>query len=322
MDALLVKLSQQQALLAQQKTARTAVEDNKQTKVDSTASSILLTPASESFSYMNATKDQDETVRPDVSEMVRLKKELDAAKNQIARQKQELDQSRVINHKVDQAIGPSSDAALSPTSDHLNMSSNYPLNNRQAWGPNEDGRSEISDLSTGPNVWSNPNARQGFNAGLQQDTIWNQHGTRPFGQRGIGSALSPIVMPQQPIQNRNYSVPVSPVSGGNTRGVAEYGGRGFGNLNVQSNRNASVFQQRSNTFDMYSGSASPLDAGFGGMNPGSAYQTLGMYPSGYQPQPIGTPLSPTAAEFRASQASANPWNAAVRVWLKSTRSRC
>ncbi len=306
MDTLLAKLSEQQALLAKQKTALShgSDEENHPQEI-SPVSSTLLTPATETFARSNTGSEQGRTARAEAAEMARLKKELDDAKNQIARQKQELDQSRVIKHTFDQAMGPPSDAALSPPVEHFNNS--YPANSRQAWGPLDDARSEVSEYKLPTNLWSSNRARDT----LQPDTSWGQQGSRPWSQRGLGNPPVAMMAQQQPTQQRNYSVPLSPVLGGHGRGLSEFSqfnsGRGYGQFNAQANRNATSFQSRGSGYGGYSGTLSSSEA----INPTSAFQSVGMYPSGYQPQPIGTPLSPTAAEFRAGQVSANPWNAAV-----------
>ena len=329
MDSLLAKLSEQQALLVKQKTTLPIKgDDESHAKEGSSASSTLLTPASESFSCTNTAdtaKDEDDKSRIDASEMARLKKELDDAKNQIARQKQELDQTRVIKHTFDQAMGPPSEVALSPRTDVTDPTNTYVTSNRplgvvQGHWRNDDARSDGSDVvgqfNAVPNAWAGP-SRPSFNAALQPDSGWGQPGSRSWSQRGIGNALSPpVLISQQPqMQQRNYSVPVSPVSGGGGRSVNEFGqfnqARGYAQMNTRENRNAAPYP-RNNGWDVYTGGPGPMDGmNVGGMSPGSTYQSLGMYPSAYQPRPIGTPLSPTAAEFRAGQASANPWNSAV-----------
>lgn len=326
MDSLLAKLSEQQTVLAKKTTLPTKGDEESHAKEGSSASSTLLTPASESFSCTNTAdtaKDEDQDkLRIEASEMARLKKELDDAKNQIARQKQELDQTRVIKHTFDQAIGPPSEVAISPRTDVTDpntfMTSSRPLGVVQAHWRNEDARSDGSDV-VGPfsavtNVWSGP-SRPSFNTAL--DSSWGQPGPRSWGQRGTGNVLSPpvLVSQQPPMQQRNYSVPVSPVSGGGGRDMNGFGqlnqARGYSQTNTRDNRNASSYQ-RGNGWDIYTGGPGPMDGmNIGGMSPGSTYQSVGMYPSAYQPRPIGTPLSPTAAEFRAGQASANPWNSAV-----------
>lgn len=329
MDSLLAKLSEQQILLAKQKSALSPapdlnkkVEETSQVKDDSSASSTLLTPASGSFGHRSSpTSEGEETVKIEAAEMARLKKELDAAKNQIARQKQELDQTRVIKHTFDQAIGPSSDTATSPQMNAAEPTNHFSNPSRpfsQTQGRYEDVRYDSSDLSGTfnmiPNVRAGP-SKNGPSAGFQPESSWAQIGSRPWTQRGVGSSLPPVMIPpQQPVQTRNYSVPVSPTRA-NGRGVSDFSqfnsGRGFAPNN--SNRNASLFQ-RSNGWDVYAGGPGPMDdMNLSGMTASAGYQPLGMYQQAYQPRPIGTPLSPTAPEFRGGvgQAPTNIWNNAV-----------
>ena len=331
MNALLAKLSEQQALLAkqksalvstaEQKSARVHTADNEnQAKEDSSASPSLLTPASESSSHPSPADDGDDTVRLDAAEMARLKKELDAAKDQIARQKQELEQSRLIKHTFDQAMGPPSEATLSPRVDQAStfMTSNRPINAFQGHFTSDNTRSDGPDAAAAfngvPNIWNNP-SRPVLSAPLQPGSAWGQPGPRPWGQRGAGNALPSMLMSQQqPVQQRNYSVPLSPVGGSGRRGMNDFnqsnhGRGGFGHPNTaQNNRNASFFRP-GNGWDAYANGPSHIDnITMGGMSPVSAYSSVGMYQPAYQPQPIGTPLSPTVAEFKARQASAGPWN--------------
>ena len=312
MDSLLAKLSEQQAVLAKQKSALAQTPDpEKPSNPGSSTGSTLLTPASESFNQAN---DGNETVRASPAELARLKKELDDAKELLARQRQELEQSRVIKHTFDQAMGSPSEAGLSPQSNRMKppgafTTSQRPLNGAQGPWPAEDAHSDVSDVIIPINnaPWAN-SSRPGFNPSLQSNSPWGQPSPRSWGQRGIDNALTPLMMPQQPpIQQRNYSVPMSP----RRRGMNDFDqfnqSQGYG----QSNRNNSVFHP-GNSWNAFSAGSGAVDGmNLGGMNPGTAYPSLGVFPSGYQPQPIGTPLSPTAAEFRASQGGSNPWNNSV-----------
>ena len=325
MDSLLARLAEQQAL---QKSALSLAadpnkkdHDSKPNKDDSSASSSLVTPASGSFGHSSPTSDGEDTVKVDTAEMARLKKELETAKSQLARQKQELDQNRVIKHTFDQATGPSTDTVLSPRinaneSTNAFMSSNRPFN--QAQEQYHDIRSDSSDVAGAfdsiPNVWGNA-PRPGMSSSLQPETGWIQPSSRVWGQKGVGNALPPSVLPpQQPVQTRNYSMPTSPVRG-NSRGANDFTqynqARGFGQGNT--NRNTS-FPPRVSAWEVYAGGPGPMDdMNLSGMTSSAAYPSLGMYPPAYQPRPIGTPLSPTAPEFRggAGQAPVNVWNNAV-----------
>lgn len=339
MDTLLAKLSEQQAILEKQKNTLTPRQDDRgpHEKEDSSPGSVLLTPGSDTLSK---TQVEDETQNGvasqlDTMEMVRLKKELDAAKDQIARQKKELDQSRVIKHTYDKIPGSSSGAELQPkleTSNvHHGVFNSAPRTSvvrQDNWSHNEDARSEFSDavsagaFTTAQNIWSSP-ARPPFSATAsvhsnqsfqQPSTTWGQPGARPWNHRG-GPALPSLIMPQQ----RNFSGPMSQVSANDVRAFSDYNqfqgsAAGIRRSNVQNTRNTSLLPlQRNNGWDIYPAGMGSLDSVNAAINANGPFQSMGLYANSiqYQPRPIGTPLSPTAEEFRTSQASATPWNAAV-----------
>ncbi|MCJ1285380.1 hypothetical protein MMC26_004720 [Xylographa opegraphella] len=341
MDQLLAKLSEQQVLLEHQKNSLNSSEINTAfLDVDgSMSSSVPLTPATDSFSVTPGTEDSDgeKTIQLDPAEMLRLKKELDAAKNKIARQEQELSQTRIIKHTFEQARDPMLGPATINKSDPVvrtigNIQEPFSATNRpfgqrpDIIGNYDDTRSDISDaLSAGAcnrtqNIWSG-NATQGYNHGLPspgnqqfqgQANIWGQGG-RQWGNRPMAPALPPLMVPHQPQQqmNRNYSGPASPMSG-----VTHYGSdfgqfhaaQGLRRSNTQSSRSGSAFVHNRNMgWDAY---ANSNDGSLMSMGPPSSFQQMGMFqaPMSYQPRPIGTPLSPTAAEFTTNSISTNPWN--------------
>lgn len=346
MDNLLAKLSEQQAILEKQTNALKPVNEEtaNHQKADSSSGSVPLTPGSDSFSRTHSgdEKDNGNAVKPNTEEMARLKKELDAAKDQIARQKKELDQTRAIRHGLDQAASTSSDVGVGfnskagvPVTHPAPLNPGIRLNGmrQDTWSHNDDARSDLSDaisagvLNTTHNMWST-SARPAFNIGplaptnqqFQQPTsTWGQPGARPWSHRPIGSALQSLGMPQQQhLQQRTFSGPASSISGTEGRAFGEFNqlqnGTGLRRSNTQNNRNSSLFPvHRNNGWDMYAG----LDVINTAMNPAAAFQSVGMYPAAmqYQPRPIGTPLSPTAEEFRTTQPSATPWNVAVSFWI-------
>lgn len=344
MDSLLAKLSEQQAILEKQKNTLTPKQHDKEQheKEDSSPGSVLLTPTSDSLSKPPSVNEKNKaaTTQLDTMEMVRLKQELDAAKDQIARQKKELDQNRIVKHTFDKVNGLSSGAELQPKLEASNVhhatfnpSARTSTIRQDNWSHNEDARSEFSDavsagaFTTTQNIWSSP-ARPAYNAAASvhpsqpfqpPSATWGQPGARPWNHRGGGPALPSLIIPQQQhIQQRNYSGPISPVSANDVRAYSDYnqfqGGAGLRRSNVQNTRNTSVIPlQRNNGWDLYPGSMGALDNVNATFNPNAAFQPMGLYPTSlqYQPRPIGTPLSPTAEEFRTSQASATPWNAAV-----------
>ena len=342
MDKLLAKLSEQQVLLEHQKSVLDSSETNITcSELDgSMSSSVPLTPATDTFSGTPGTEDSDEekTIQLDPAEMLRLKKELDAAKNKIARQEQELSQTRIIKHTFEQARGPpsllitagKSDPVVSTTANIQEAfnTSNRPFSQRQEVISNhDDARSEISDaVSAGAyhraqTIWSG-SAAQNYNHSLinpgnQQfqapTNIWGQGG-KQWGHRPMATALPPLMVPQQQQMHRTYSGPTSPMSSVSHYGSdlgQFHGGQGLRRSNTQNSRSDSAFTHTRNTgWDAY---GSNTDGGLANLGPPSSFQPMGMFqaPMSYQPRPIGTPLSPTAAEFTTSSITTNPWNSAV-----------
>ncbi|MCJ1466656.1 hypothetical protein MMC07_005276, partial [Pseudocyphellaria aurata] len=342
MNDLLAKLSEQQILLEKQKNALTPANDQEAQgqNGDSTSSSVLLTPATEHFSVVESADETDgDTVKLDAVEMARLKKELDAAKDQIARQKQELDQTRGNIHVLGQNKNYSSHRDLTARNDAGERPSNNGARSvgtrQEHWPMNEDARSDSSEAmspqvyNTAQNMWTSASASRAFNAGApapvnqpfqQQGATWGQPGARPWGHRAAATTLPPLIVPQQQhMQQRIYSGPASPISSSDGRmnmmnDFSQFpNGGGLRRSNTQSSRNSSLYPQaRSNGWDMFPGGISPNDGVNIGMNQTSAFQAMGLYPATmqYQPRPIGTPLSPTAEEFRTAQQTTTPWNVA------------
>ena len=333
MDTLLAKLSEQQALLEKQKNEVSA-QDDKDSAIgngESSTSSVLLTPASESLTdeHSSESKKMEEPLEIGAGEMARLKKELDAANNQIARQQEQLDQTRVSKKPVTTIVSP---AYKTDKQNLFSPSGRFKSSRQDSWRINDDAQSDISDaMSTGTynpsNIWS-PSSRANMNSTIpgvnypQASTNWGQPGARPWNHRVLGTALPAPMLPQPQHlqQQRTYSGPASPASGSDARGLNEYGhfqpssGVGLCRPNTHGNRATSFYPQpRNNGWDMYTGGVGGVEGINLGMGPSTAYQSAGMYPASmpYQPRPIGTPLSPTAEEFTTSQSSVNPWNAAV-----------
>ena len=334
------KTSEQTKYLEKQENDLTFSDDDKtdadkarQEEGTSSLSSSMMTPASDSSSngaYSNSDIKNDKLEK---AEMARLKQELDAAKDQIARQKQELDQTRIMKHTLHEAVGSSTETEIKAKENGVGRyqaPTNSPGRNGGTRHDNHwEGRSVMSDGTSvndfGPtqHVWGSSN-RPAFNPGLptsvnqQYQSIapaWGQPGARPWGNRQMTANVQPIAMPtqQQMLQSRTFSGPASPVANNDYNSFQT--GQGTRRSNTQ-NRAASFYPQtRDNTWDIFGGGIGSLDGMTIGVNPSTPYQTVGMFsaPLPYQPRPIGTPLSPEAAEFRAGQASTTPWNTAVSL---------
>ncbi|KAL1306420.1 hypothetical protein AAFC00_005123 [Neodothiora populina] len=116
MDALLARLTEQQGKLAKQKN-RLDAQNN-----DSTSSSPSSPSASEQPSDPYAVtprtgSHQESDSPPDAAELLRLKQELTSAQSRLARMDQELSQSRITKHTMEQALGSQFDADYDHTRD-------------------------------------------------------------------------------------------------------------------------------------------------------------------------------------------------------------
>lgn len=329
MDNLIAKLSEQQALLDKQKNVL-ASNDKSITKSDlnestpcsglpTPADNVNTTPATEASGEETAIQPEPATSYPSAAAMNRLKKELADTKNRLARKEQELHQT--INAKPYEPTKASRPATL-PTHVSDGMGRQY--------GIHDDAKSDASDMShvshTGafpraPNHMAASSATGGYHGSIVPPTanIWGQ-GSRAFANRPMVPALQPLMVPQNMSQAgpmRNYSSPTSPTSG-NGRYLNDFnqnhavyrrntrGGQG-GHFPARSQANGS--------WDSYGSErdSSPM------MSLNNPFQPMGMFqasPLTYQPRPIGTPLSPTAAEFNnLTGPQAGPWNSAVSLYL-------
>lgn len=336
MDILLAKLSEQQVLLERQKNALSSGENQSPNHEldDSVSDSVPLTPATDSFNVTPSSEavDDDKTIQVDTDAMLRLKKELDAAKDKIARQEQELSQTRVIKRTLDQAMGslPAPRPNASITVKPETFADPLEAGHHSTRVAQDDSQSELPEVLTAngvnraQSIWSNTTG-SGFGAGLsipnnhpslQQSSIWAPGSSRSWMNRPVNQGPPSLMVPQQSnLQQRALSGPSSPTSGTNGR-FTDFGqfqgGLGLRRSNTQSTRAGSAYvTNRNNDWDTFS---MVNDGGsLNGMNPINSYHPPNLFqqPMAYQPRPIGTPLSPTAAEFTIGNMSNGPWNAAV-----------
>lgn len=290
-------------------------EPKQQLGIKGDSASEPITPATDPFDTLSPT-DTKASITPhlDVSEMLRVKQELAAAKSVINRQEQELAESRNLKHTIDQAMGPASEpdfgnrAGMSDDAIHhlqgaFNATARPFTGRADSWHPHDDSRSDNSDaLSAG-----------GYNRGRG---IWAGNGQPTYGGNPVQA------LPQQPnfMDNRNaqgawpsttgmqagqgpmpasqrvFSGPTVPTYGFDGR-LADDGSQfnpgGLRRATSQYNRPSSGYSNRQTPFGGFGAGLPPITTspmtpmGFGG-------------PLGYQPRPIGTPLSPTASEFTTS----------------------
>ena len=332
---ILAKLSEQQTLLDKQKhlLVNTNANPSRPLQMETFAASGMspLTPAAAT-----------EATTSDSAELLRLKQELLAANSRIAVQEQELAQTRVMNHTLDQALGsPSevdfngrdvSEQTISNLQDAFNGSNGTFNQLHDAWNGQEDSHSDMSDtLSTGTygrarGFWAPP-AQQAYGIGMDASASGRPFGEPfplPAGSIGAesnkfwgGSNMGPALpvpgssFPSQRVLSGSSSTATS-VDGRLSGEQARYlQGPGLGPRRplAQANRGDSCFPTQSSPWGTFPTAAPGSPVSRSATNrPSGAYQPVGVYSiPPYNPRPIGTPLSPTATEFTSTNANTTPW---------------
>lgn len=358
MDNLMARLSEQSALLDKQKKAL-ASTDNDNTNLNlpfrdydtSSSESIQITPASDKFVTTPTTDPDMSVTMPNAAKMLRLRKELEAAKNKIACMDQELHATRIAKSTLDQAMGTPSETdynhykgnvteqTISKLQNALNASTRSNAGRQDNWPLKEDARPETSEalskgaFNRGQGIWGNE-MRQGFalnaTAPVNQQypapmNDWSNNSARPFYNDNMNVGMNPQAFAPAQTQQRSSSGH-SHVDNfrGNTQFLNEPAhfpldqGLRRG-INLPS-RPGSSFEPRYNQWGSYPASIASTDKA-GGLSPTLApltFSSLGMYtqanPITYRPCPIGsmgTRLSPEAAEFSVDAMTPTPWNTQV-----------
>jgi len=118
MEALLVRLSEQQGRLAQQKDELHAQNNNSNPSGSSSSRSASEQPSTDPRATTPRTASHRASDSPpDAAELLRLKQELVSAQSKIARMDQELAQSRITKHTMEQALGSQFDPEFDHTRD-------------------------------------------------------------------------------------------------------------------------------------------------------------------------------------------------------------
>ncbi|KAJ5183207.1 Armadillo-like helical [Penicillium capsulatum] len=258
-----------------------------------------------------------------ITELFRLKQELLAANSKIALQEQELAQTRVMKHTLDQALGPPSEADFSgreiseQTITHLqsafNASNSAFSQVQDAWNT-EDSQSDVSDgLSAGAYNLIHRLKMPAANypkVFLRQAKTWVGSGAPQLIQHFLRMELfSPNGSSRAPSASAYsfYSRPLNePSRYGQASNPAPH------RLITQGNRGSPFFAAPNATWNAFAPSspgeqvpkspASPITRS------SSAFQAVGLYPMPpYPTRPVATALSPTATEFTAST-NDSMWN--------------
>ncbi|EAW14668.1 Pumilio-family RNA binding repeat-containing protein [Aspergillus clavatus NRRL 1] len=339
---ILTKLPEHQALLEHQRNvlANNCGPPNGQSDFDKIATVVPSTPMEDmpqAISSMNTT--QSDSLGVDMSEVLRLKQELLAANSKLALQEQELAQTRVMKHTLDQALGTPSEAdfggreVTEQTISHLqnafNASNSTLTQIQEKWNAHDDAHSDVSDaLSTGGynrarGFWL-PQSQQAFGMPMRastsdrtfgepvpvsnntfshdSDRLWNNHPTA----LSTGSSFQP---------HRILSGPSFGTSSSNTQFFDDQTrcipspSVGQRRSIIPSNRSGSFFPTQNSPWgSLHTSSPSNQLPQTPTNRPCTTYQQVGLYPiPPYHQRPIGTPLSPTATEFTSSSASVIPW---------------
>ncbi|KAL2368708.1 hypothetical protein RJ035_007332 [Blastomyces gilchristii] len=335
-DEILAKLSEHQTMLEKQQQILIDkhMRSTSQNEGANTSTPHLSSGNSPNSGDNTSSKSSGDNVdKVDAIEMLRLKQELVAANSRIALQEQELAQTRVIKHTLDQALGPPSEAdfggreiteqTISSLQNAFN-SSTRPFNQRQeTWVTQDDAQSDISDaLSAGAynrarGIWNSGHPSFVMNAAGTKDTLYREHATlgsptiTPDPGRNWAGRLShpgfgghhPGYAPNQ----RVLSGPGSPTLGFDGRYTAEQAqylqGPGNRHSSAKLNRGGSCFPPQNSPWGTFSTVApgGPTTRAVSNQHAGP-YPGIFPGPGQYQPRPIGTPLSPTAAEFTVNSA--------------------
>ncbi|OCK80275.1 ARM repeat-containing protein [Lepidopterella palustris CBS 459.81] len=336
MDSLMARLSEQSTLLNKQAKVMAGTDLDNSNNLNppagdydtSSSGSVPITPASDKFITTPTTDPDMSSVMSDPVELLRLKQELEAAKNKIARMDQELHASRITKSTLDQAMGTPSEAdyhhykgditeqTISKLQSALNASTRPNAGRQESWPPQEDTRSETSEaLSTAPfnrgqAIWGS-GMRPGFGLSVpppmpQQYPVptnsWTANTVRPFYGSNMSHGMNPQAFVPVPVQNQQRP------SSGHSR-VDNYRGGNNQFLNEPTHfpldqslrrgmnppsRPGSAFEPRYNQWTSYPPSIASAD-GAGGISPTLApipLSSMGMYPPAnhlpYQPRPIGS----------------------------------
>ncbi|KAF7168126.1 hypothetical protein CNMCM5623_001240 [Aspergillus felis] len=339
---ILTKLSEQQALLEQQNHLLTSNSALIEEHVDRNKNSAVM-PLTSTLEISHATEPIDNTCfgATDIerSEVLRLKKELLAANSKLALQEQELAQTRVMKHTLDQALGTPSEADFNGrevtehTISHLQSafkasSSNF-TQPHERWNTHDDSQSDVSEaLSTG----AYSRARGSWWPQTQQE--FGMHMNAPAGEKAYGEHVSLSSNTFGPEANRFWANPTASLSmNGSFQPHRIISGPSFGTCNSTTqytedparylhspnsaqrrsvphvNRAGPCFSAQNPSWEVSFNTASPSNQlpRAPTTRPCSTYQQVGLYPIPPYQRPIGTSLSPTANEFTSSGANAVPW---------------
>jgi hypothetical protein len=314
-STLLAKLSEQQNVLEKQARVSTESErspaDSKFGKLtpDSSSSGISVDEKIRTFVSKIS---QSESSQSDIDEVERLKKELTAAKQKLAKQEQELTKSDVYN------------SLMGKTNRNIGCTRQTFSNGVASIFHHDDVKSEISGsvssaiTSRPTSIWDS-SFRSTVTSNLQQgNNIWSLDANKSWPTKPMMPALSPLLSGQTNQSLHPFSGPPSP--GSSDGQYPSFSSAPFGGVRRLNNNNTGTRHIHSLAPSLVPGRANiwnnpwnsgEISTGYP-MAPGS-YQSTGGFQAAhnYQPRPIGSSaLSPTAAEFTLNGGN-NTWGSTV-----------
>jgi len=331
MDKLYASLTEQQAMMLQQKSSDDEAIFTRVVDTQSSCSSLPITPATENFGA-SAPTTRSASATPNESqvspeEVLRLKLELAQAHNKISRLGQELEQTRSVTQDSGRAtpglcvepefpstIGTSASpvAYRGQAGPSYGAATKVPFSRDNSWPVQEDARSETSDhsasgLNRARGIWGNsrPPLPNGIPSGVHQGPVVMTDGAQPtawtnarpnvqtFEAQFVPSAVE-VYRPERMAPDHEMMRP-----------TGRRGGRYDGRFGAPGNYGG-VYTSYGNGSTQYEPTP-----GYSSGPPASMPSGLGMpLYTPYQQQPVGTPLSPHATEFTSAAA---PWKTEVCV---------
>ncbi len=294
---------------------------------DHSSGDDLFTPATESFDIVSPLSDGE------TAEILRVKQELAAARSKITQQEHELAETRKLKHTMDQAMGPPSEVDFGHRTDvteqtitnlqsAFNASARPFTSRNNSWHPQDDTRSDDSDPMSAGNynrargIWNNrgqPAFSNGLNATVQAQPLYSDsHAMSPEWNAGFGNQG----FPGQGLQTGNQRIASGasgPIYGVDSRYASDPSqydqSNGMRRTMSQYNRAGPTFSNRSTTYGSIPSTLTSLSpASIAPINTASHF--------GYQPRPIGSPLSPTMSDFTVGSMPTlgSPWSSVSLPW--------
>ena len=281
----MAKLSQQTRVLKGQAAALCRANDSVTKYRSNKPSPATTTSTTTSKSASNEDLRASISPFPVNGELERLKRELDEAKEQIAKQGEELHKTRVVHTMFDQNNPV-------PGMDRFKNSTLKTLGTRRDLI--DDNKSDISEsmstYSRGISAWDSV-SQVGANPVMQQN-IWSAAASKPWANRGMLPGPPPAMIPRQTVRNNNGMT--SPIS----RENPQYFGT-LGQFHLGNNDRQRTSGSRGRNLPWGVNWPNPEAPGMMGMN-AAHFQSMNVFPN-HQPfesrSAAASTLSAMAPEF-------------------------